>query len=135
LFIVGVAVSYSLSKRKEQGGSRKALYLNIFRRGVILFALGIILAGFPFGLLFGHEFSWSTIRIPGVLQRIAIVYMITAILFLATNTNFQYWFTGIILVVYAALMSLIPVPGVGYANYEPTTNLAAWLDYLLLNGH
>ncbi len=96
LFIVGVAISYSLSKRKAQGGDMKSLYLNIFRRTIILFALGIILAGFPFGLLFGHEFSWSTIRIPGVLQRIAIVYMISSILFLTTNTKFQYWFTGTI---------------------------------------
>jgi len=135
LFIVGVAISYSLSKRKAQGGDMKSLYLNIFRRTIILFGLGIILAGFPFGLLFGHEFSWSTIRIPGVLQRIAIVYMISSILFLTTNTKFQYWFTGSILVIYTMLMSLIPVPGVGYANYEPTTNLAAWLDHLLLGSH
>ena len=135
LFIVGVAISYSLSKRKAQGGDMKSLYLNIFRRTVILFVLGLILAGFPFGLLFGHEFSWSTIRIPGVLQRIAIVYMISSILFLTTNTKFQYWFTGGVLVIYTVLMSLISVPGVGYANFEPTTNLAAWLDRLLLGSH
>jgi predicted acyltransferase len=135
LFIVGVAISYSLSKRKAQGGDMKSLYLNIFRRTIILFGLGMILAGFPFGLLFGHEFSWSAIRIPGVLQRIAIVYIISSILFLTTNTKFQYWFTGTILIIYTMLMSLIPVPGVGYANYEPTTNLAAWLDHLLLGSH
>ena len=135
LFIVGVAISYSLSKRKAQGGDMKSLYLNIFRRTIILFVLGLILAGFPFGLLFGHEFSWSTIRIPGVLQRIAIVYMISSILFLTTNAKFQYWFTASILIIYTMLMSLIAVPGVGYANYEPTTNLAAWLDRLVLSGH
>lgn len=135
LFIVGVAISYSLSKRKAQGGDMKSLYTNIFRRTIILFALGLILAGFPFGLAFGHHFSWDTIRIPGVLQRIAVVYMISSILFLTTNTKFQYWFTGIILVVYAALMCLVPVPGVGYANLEPTTNLSAWLDRLVLGNH
>ena len=135
LFIVGVAISYSLSKRKAQGGSMKALYLNIFRRTIILFALGLILAGFPFGLLFGHEFSWSTIRIPGVLQRIAVVYMVSSILFLSTSTKFQYWFTGSILVIYTMLMSLIPVPGVGYANFEPGTNLSAWIDRLILGNH
>lgn len=135
LFIVGVAISYSLTKRKAQGGSMKSLYLNIFRRSIILFVLGIILAGFPFGLLFGHEFSWSTIRIPGVLQRIAVVYLVASILFLTTNTKFQYWFTAAILIIYTMLMSLVAVPGVGYANYEPTTNLAAWLDHLLLGNH
>ncbi len=135
LFIVGVAISYSLTKRKEQGGNMKALYLNIFRRTIILFVLGLILAGFPFGLAFGHEFSWSTLRIPGVLQRIAIVYMVSSILFLATDTKFQYWFTGLILVLYAALMSFVPVPGIGHANFEPTTNLSAWLDRLILGSH
>ena len=135
LFIVGVAISYSLSKRKAQGGSMKSLYINIFRRTIILFVLGIILAGFPFGLLFGHEFSWSTIRIPGVLQRIAIVYMISSILFLSTSTKFQYWFTGLILVIYTMLMSFVPVPGVSYANFEAGTNLSAWIDQLILGNH
>lgn len=135
LFIVGVAISYSLTKRKEQGGSMKALYLNILRRAIILFVLGLILAGFPFGLAFGHEFSWSTLRIPGVLQRIAIVYMVSAFLFLLTSTKFQYWFTVFILLLYAAIMSFIPVPGIGYANFEPTTNLSAWLDRLILGSH
>jgi predicted acyltransferase len=113
----------------------KSLYLNILRRTIILFLLGLILSGFPFGLMLEHEFSWSTLRIPGVLQRIAIVYMVASVLFLATNTKFQYLFTGFILILYAALMSFIPVPGVGYANFEPTTNLAAWLDYTLLGSH
>jgi predicted acyltransferase len=135
LFIVGVAISYSLTKRKAQGGSMKSLYLNIFRRSVILFLLGMILAGFPFGLMLDHQFSWATIRIPGVLQRIAVVYLVASILFLTTNTKAQYWITGAILVGYAALMSLVPVPGVGYANYEPTTNLAAYFDQLLLGSH
>jgi predicted acyltransferase len=135
LFIVGVAISYSLTKRKQQGGDMKSLYLNIFRRTVILFVLGLILSGFPFGLFLGHQFSWSTIRIPGVLQRIAIVYMISSILFLTTNTKFQYRFTAIILVLYSMLMTLVPVPGVGYSNLEPTTNLAAWFDNLFLQGH
>lgn len=135
LFIVGVAISYSLTKRKAQGGSMKSLYLNIFRRSVILFLLGMILAGFPFGLMLDHQFSWATIRIPGVLQRIAVVYLVASILFLTTNTKAQYWITGAILVGYTALMSLVPVPGVGYANYEPTTNLAAYIDQLLLGSH
>jgi predicted acyltransferase len=135
LFIVGVAISYSLTKRKAQGGSMKSLYLNIFRRSVILFLLGMILAGFPFGLMLDHQFSWATIRIPGVLQRIAVVYLVASILFLTTNTKAQYWITGAILVGYTALMSLVPVPGVGYANYEPTTNLAAYFDHLLLGSH
>lgn len=135
LFIVGVAISYSLTKRKAQGGSMKSLYLNIVRRSIILFLLGLILNGFPFGLLFGHQFSWETFRIPGVLQRIAIVYLVAAFLFLSTSTKFQYWFTGIILILYTALMSFVPVPGIGYANFEPAKNLSAWIDQIILGSH
>lgn len=135
LFIVGVAISYSLTKRKAQGGSMKSLYLNILRRSVILFVLGLILNGFPFGLLFGHQFSWETFRIPGVLQRIAIVYLVSAVLFLSTSTKFQYWFTGIILILYTVMMSFIPVPNVGYANFEPGKNLSAWIDQIILGSH
>lgn len=135
LFIVGVAISYSLTKRKAQGGSMKSLYLNIIRRTVILFLLGIILNGFPFGLLFGHQFSWETLRIPGVLQRIAVVYFVAAFLFLTTSTKFQFWFTAAILVLYAAVMSFIPVPRVGYANFEPGKNLSAWIDQIILGAH
>ena len=127
LFIVGVAISYSLTKRKQQGGDMKSLYLNIFRRTVILFALGLILAGFPFGLFLGHEFSWSTIRIPGVLQRIAIVYMISSILFLTTNTKFQYWFTAFILVLYGVLMTLVPVSYTHLRAHETVLDLVCRL--------
>jgi predicted acyltransferase len=128
LFIVGVAITYSLSKRKERGDDQKKLMLQIFKRSAILFALGLIMAGFPF-------FDLSSIRIPGVLQRIAVVYFISSIIFLKASFRTIIYLTTTFLVVYWGLMTLIPVPGVGYANLEPATNLAAWLDNLLLSGH
>lgn len=135
LFIVGVAISYSLSKRKSENADKRKLYLNIFRRTVILFLLGLILNGFPFGLMPNHDFSWGTLRIPGVLQRIAIVYLISSIIFLSSNVKFQFWFTGSILIIYYLLMNFIPVPGIGYSNLEPSTSLAAWVDNLFLKNH
>jgi predicted acyltransferase len=42
---------------------------------------------------------------------------------------------AILLVAYYILMTFVPVPGHGPANLEPTTNLGAWLDYLLMEGH
>ncbi|MBN2572631.1 MAG: DUF5009 domain-containing protein, partial [Ignavibacteriales bacterium] len=70
-----------------------------------------------------------------VLQRIGVVYLITAILFLNFNFKKLVYIGVSFLLIYWFLMTLVPVPGVGYANLEPTTNLAAWLDNLLLNGH
>ena len=128
LFIVGVAITLSLSKRKTRGDDQTKLILNILRRGSILFGLGLILHGFPY-------FDFSTLRIPGVLQRIAIVYIISSIIFLRTSIKTQVIISLLFLVGYWFLMTIVPVPGVGYANLEKTTNLAAWLDNSLLSGH
>ncbi|MCW8849023.1 MAG: DUF5009 domain-containing protein [Melioribacteraceae bacterium] len=128
LFIVGVAITLSLSKRKSRGDDKKRLMLNILRRSVILFLLGLILAAFP-------SFDILNIRIPGVLQRIAVVYLVSSFLYLNFSTKALIYITSGSLIIYWMMMTLIPVPGIGYANLEKTTNLAAWLDNLLLSGH
>ncbi|KRD12864.1 amino acid transporter [Flavobacterium sp. Root901] len=79
--------------------------------------------------------AYSDVRLPGVLQRIAIVYFVVSLLYLKTSRKTQI-LTGIVLLLgYWAVMTLIPVPGVGEANLDKGTNLAAWLDNLLLKGH
>jgi predicted acyltransferase len=128
LFIVGVAVTYSLSKRKAQGIPQSKLILQIGKRSIILFLLGLIMAGFPY-------FDLSSIRIPGVLQRIGVVYFVTAVLYLKSSTKTQAITAAGLLLFYWILMTFIPVPGVGDPNLEPETNLGAWLDRLLLGGH
>jgi predicted acyltransferase len=79
--------------------------------------------------------SFQEVRLPGVLQRIGIVYFFTSILFLKTTQRTQLLVLCSILVVYWLLMGFVPVPGIGEANFEKGTNLAAWLDNLVLNGH
>ncbi|MCF2490043.1 acyltransferase family protein [Dyadobacter sp. CY347] len=86
-------------------------------------------------LAFGGFEPFNTVRIPGVLQRIAVVYLIASLLYLRTGWVTQAVVGGVILLVYWAFMTLIPVPEVGEANLEKGTNLAAWLDNLLLPGH
>jgi len=58
LWIVGVAMTLSFAKRVESGGSKKKLMGHVARRAVIIFALGMFLAGYPLG-------SSSTIISPG----------------------------------------------------------------------
>jgi predicted acyltransferase len=128
LFIVGVAVTLSLTKRKERGDNQNQIILNIFRRAAIIFLIGLFLSGFP-------NYDFSEIRIPGVLQRIAVVYFITSVIFLKTSLKTQIYLTGGFLVFYWLIMALVPVPGVGPANYDKITNLASWLDSHLLAGH
>lgn len=138
LFIVGVAITLSLTKRKERGDNTNKMIIQIFRRSVTIFLIGMVLAGFPFYSITDQGFQWidlSTIRIPGVLQRIALVYFIASVIFLKTSVKTQAIIATVLLFVYWALMALVPVPGVGYPNFEPTTNLGAWLDNLVLHGH
>jgi len=128
LFIVGVAIAFAFSKKLEVGVRKRSLYIKVIRRALILFALGLFLNGFPF-------FELSTLRIPGVLQRIAICYLITAVIFLNSTWKGQFaWATGLLLV-YWAIMEWIPVPGIGAGLYEKGSNLAAYIDGLFLNGH
>src|SRR5438094_3108412 len=65
VFIVGVSLVFSLSKRLENGASRSALFGQVLKRTLILFGLGLFLNGFPL-------FDLSALRILGVLQRIAL---------------------------------------------------------------
>ena len=79
--------------------------------------------------------AFESVRIPGVLQRIGIVYFFASILYLTLNLKTQILIVAAILLVYWGLMALVPVPGFGDANFEKGTNLAAWIDNFLLNGH
>lgn len=135
LWIVGVAMTMSFARRVEEGADRRALLLHVLRRAVIIFGLGLFLNGFPFGLLFGHEFSWGAIRIPGVLQRIAVCYLLASGIFLYTGVRGQVaWIAGL-LASYWLLLMLVPVPGFGAGHLEPQGNLGWFIDAHLLAGH
>ncbi|GAB4045727.1 acyltransferase family protein [Spirosoma litoris] len=122
LFIVGVSITFALGRTD---GMEKGVVGKIVKRSVTLFLLGLFLNFFP-------KFDITIVRIPGVLQRIAVVYLACSLIFLKTTPRQQvYIFCGIVLG-YWFLMTVIPVPGVGYANLEPETNLAAWFDRTIL---
>lgn len=130
LFIVGVSISYALGSKKGYMSHSK-LIMTALKRALILFGLGLFLNLFPKVFTEPIE-AFQTVRIPGVLQRIAVVFFITAVIFIKTNPKTQLRLLIGILIAYWAMMTLIPVPGVGYANLEKETNLGAWLDRSLL---
>jgi len=134
LFIVGVAMAFSFSSRLKRGESRQRLMGHVLWRGLVLFALGILLNGFP------NQYHLASWRVYGVLQRIAICYVISAIF--ALWTNWRGWILTIVacLVGYWVLMRFVPVPGFGVPTrdiplLDPDRNLVAWLDRQLLAGH
>jgi len=121
LFIVGVAMVLSFERLEARGAGRGALLAKAARRAAILFALGLVLHGFP-------RYDLSTIRIPGVLQRIALAYLCATPAVLWLKWRGQALLCAVLLLGYWALLTLVPVPGGAAGVLEPGQDLGAWLD-------
>ena len=135
LWIVGVSMTLSFARRVEEGADKPKLLLHVLRRAAIIFGLGLFLNGFPFGLVPTHDFTWAHIRIPGVLQLIAVCYLIASTIFLYTGIRAQIaWIAGL-LVSYWLIIKLVPVPGYGAGIVDMTGNLCWYIDSNLLAGH
>ena len=137
LFIVGITTHLSLAARQQRGDDDRTLVVQVLRRGGIIILLGLFLSGFPFIPRYG--FDLSTLRIPGVLQRIGVAYIAAALLTLRTKSRTQVIIAAALLLGYWMAMTLIPVPGSGVvgavALEKPDASLAAWLDRTLLGDH
>ncbi len=134
LFIVGVSITFALGKRVDREAVSREVYFQVFKRSILLFALGIFLEIFPFyNIWSGLWFEPSGMRIMGVLQRIAVCYLAAALIFLHTNWKRQAMIAAGILLVYWALMTLINVPGCEITTFnDKACNLAAYLDRAIL---
>ncbi len=128
LFIVGVSISFVLSARMEAGDPRRELLAKVVRRTRILFGLGLLLNALPF-------FDWDILRIPGVLQRIALCYFFASVIVLRTDARGQAAWGAALLLAYWALMTWVPVPGYGAGALLPEHNLAAYVDRMLMGNH
>ena len=131
LFIVGVSIAYAMGSRKLDPASHNKTIVKALKRALILFGLGLFLSLFPKVFTEPAE-AFQHVRIPGVLQRIAVVFFISSVIFLKTSEKNIFRLFIVLLAVYWALMTFVPVPGVGYANLEKETNLGAWIDRSVL---
>jgi predicted acyltransferase len=143
LFIVGVSLTLSFAARIARGISRRKLAWHVVRRSALIFSIGLFLNGFP-------EFDFSSIRIMGVLQRIALCYLVAGLLYLFTfqtesradgptyvraNIRVMAIVAVTLLVGYWALMTFVPVPGYGAGRLGKDDNLGAYIDRSLMGGH
>ncbi len=128
LFIAGVSIPLAFGNRLERGGSRRDLHLKVLKRTLIIFALGLFLNGFPF-------FNLEELRIPGVLQRIAICYFFASIIFLNTKLRTQIFITIALLLLYWALMKLAPAPGFVAGDLTKEGSLASYIDRVVFGKH
>lgn len=132
LFIVGVSITLAYTKRLNANAPKGDLYKKIIWRAVKIYAVGMGL--WLLGMI-GH-FSWEGIRWTGVLHRIAVVFLICALLFLNTDWKTQAKVAAALLVAYWIIMVYVPVPGVGKPDLSgPMKNWANYIDTLLLPGY
>ncbi|MGI8555872.1 MAG: acyltransferase family protein [Pyrinomonadaceae bacterium] len=125
LFIVGISISLALGRRVEQSAVNRDVYLKIFRRSAIIFALGLFQMAFPF-------FDLAHLRFPGVLQRIAVCYLISSLIFLHTNWKQQIFIIVGCLLFYWLMMTLVAVPGGVAGDLTPAGNFAGYIDRLVI---
>lgn len=135
LFIVGVAMTLSFTARRKRGETRSRLAKHLLQRAIILILIGLFLNAFPY-------FDLHTLRIPGVLQRIALCYVGGGLLYLAlmpkagldnaasTRKRVLTLSAVIALLVagYWLTLRYFPVPGFGPDRLDSLGNLGAYID-------
>ena len=132
LFIVGVSMALSTGRHAALGVPRGQLMAGLARRALVVFTLGFALNLIP-------AFNWSAVRIPGVLQRIALCSLLAAPLVLWAGWRMQVAAVVGLFVVYSAALLGVPVPGpdgvVATGLLEPGRDTGAWIDRALMPGH
>jgi predicted acyltransferase len=149
LFIAGMTTQLSMDARRSRGATDADLLRQILRRSALIAGIGLLMSWFPF-------FTWDSIpgvadpsllqriadrplhvRIPGILQRIAVVYCAVALIALRTPVRAQIAVACGVLVAYWATLTLVPVPDTGMPGWavfdHPASTLAAWVDRALLD--
>ena len=150
LFIVGITTQLSISARRARGDDERAIRRQILRRGALIFLFGFLINGFPF-------FTWGAVadnadpsflarivdrlehwRILGVLQRIGIAYLISALIATRASLRAQVIVTAVLLLGYWFVMTVLPVPGTGGTPGalllgRGETTMAGYWDRVLLD--
>jgi len=125
IFITGVSTAFSFAARVARGDAKNALLRSVLRRSAILFLLGLLLHGFP------NYLDLSHLRIPGVLQRIAVAYLLSACAYLYLGRNGRIIATAALLIGYWVLQTMVPVPGGFTGVLEPGMDLGAYIDRIV----
>jgi predicted acyltransferase len=127
LYFVGASIAFAYSKRLAAGIPRSDMYKKIFFRALKIYSVGMFLNLMP-------QFDFHAIRWTGTLQRIAVVFFFSAILYLNTNWKQQVWIACGLLLAYWLALTCIPTPGAGKVMLEPGVNIVAWIDSKFLPG-
>lgn len=135
LFMAGLSIALSFTSRLAHGANKSELALHIVYRSIILFLLGLAVNGFP-------DYNWHLLRLPGILQRIAICYLCCGLFYLQLKDFKQGKGSGRpkgnllilggtafgLLVIYWVMLVLVPVPGIGAGHLDTYGSLPAYID-------
>ena len=131
LFLVGASIIFSLDARAKKGDCRKTLSGHIFLRTAKILLLQYVLVFFP-------AMHWTTMRLYGVLPRIALCYLFAGLILIATmklpsRVPLLVGITAVLLIGYWVLLRWVPVPGIGLPGrdipfMDKNLNLTSWLD-------
>jgi predicted acyltransferase len=128
LFIGGVSMALSLGRLAAAGADKPRLLRKLALRALLIFLIGFALNVVPY-------FNFPHVRVPGVLQRIAICTLLAAPIVVYCSWRQQLaWIAGL-LAAYSVLMLWLPVPGIGAGVLEPGQDIGAYLDRLVLGNH
>jgi predicted acyltransferase len=129
LFIVGVSMVLSFKTRQMRGDSRRELLKHVARRSALILLIGWFIHLQPY-------FDFSRMRYPGVLTRIAVVYLCASVITLWTARRGRIAWSAVLLVGYFAAAWLIPVPGCDHSLWMTQhCSLAGWVDRKVMLGH
>lgn len=130
LFISGMTFPFSLAKKRSRGIPQKSIDIDILRRALTLFFLGLVYQGF-------FQFEFSTLRLPSVLARIGIAWAAAAILYCYTGKKTQWGIAAGILIGYFLLLKFVVAPDApaGADSLSKEGNIAFYIDRVLIPNH
>lgn len=128
LWMVGLSVAVATAGRLERGESHVELLRHAIRRAALLFCCGLFIDAFP-------AFDITAIQLTGVLQKIAVCYLMAFAIYSFTGWRGQLVAIVMLNVVYLAIMILVPVPGCAVGPWDMECNVARYANELLLHGH
>jgi predicted acyltransferase len=129
IFIMGIAMPFAFARRHERGHAIEHLYLRIGRRVALLIVLGLIVNAIS---------AWpaiSPLRFPGVLQRIALSYLIAAVVVLHFDPAVWGIVAAALLLGHWALLTLVPFGGYPAGTLTPEHNVARYVDTVVFGRH
>jgi predicted acyltransferase len=132
LFCVGFSIPISFENRIKVNSNSSKILIHILYRTILLIAIGLFLNAFP-------TFDFKNLRIPGVLQRIALCwFIVTLLFFIATKIKSKDTvklqlsllsvIAFVILVGYWIILYFIPVPGFETSSFDSVACWPAFID-------